>query len=178
MTDGVARGIWISIRRTTYSNGPRAPAVSAQGQDAHLQSQTSDNTSSEQLKEDIAKMRWLIRRNARGARCNRLGRLTEADNESDSDGDLSSSEEEQGEYDLSDSQIKKKVIERVKQKIAEHNYQETYKSCERVAEKAEEKWSLGTGYFALVKVYETDQHLKDWVNIFNFNLYWLLIVSI
>ena len=67
-------------------------------------------------------MRKLLKKNARRAIGGRLDLLKEADNESDSDAEDACESQQEGEFDLTGSQLKKKVIERVKEKIADHNY--------------------------------------------------------
>lgn len=63
-------------------------------------------------------------------------------------------DEEKEDIDISSDQFKENVLAALKIKIANHNYQKKCVNYHKVAEKAHDKWALGTAYFILVKVYK------------------------
>ena len=121
MTDGVARGIWRTIRRTCYSSSRKVSSGSGQRRDEGAQGQPSrddGNDKSKELKDDIVKMRQLVKRKIVSQRVLCLSLLKEADGESDdSDSEQSPKFDDEGEYELSNAELKKKVLLRLQTKI-------------------------------------------------------------
>ena len=128
-----------------------------------------------QVDDDLIKLRKLTKRQVQSVSPDQLSLLGEEADESESESESDSEHDDQleplrsldisqepSEPDvLSDDELMRQVRLRLRAKIAEHKYQSTCSACEIAADRAMDKWKLGTGYLALVRVYKCKQHLKQ-----------------